>query len=272
MRLAGVLLSFAVFAACGSTDGPGNNQTLKSPQIAQTSELNAQPSKASMDTSQNAENSNSVWAQTESSSFPPVSKSQPPANAVASFSNTSRHYLIMFASEGSINLPSASHTWATMITIKPNGSVQEETISWLPAPGYFTQNNTVPRLVAVPGHNYNLDETLALESGREITYWNAVQVTESLYKGFMRKKMELESGQYLYKMFVVSPGNRDRVSNCIMAVSSALGYLDTGTAYGIKASQDILDFFASQTVNALGFENTEIMKILNLNHRIQIAF
>lgn len=271
MRLAGVFLSCAVFAACGSTDNRGNNQTLQSPQIA---ELNPQPAEVSLETSQSQSNRDAGRVQTKSTSFSQGSKTAPfaPAFKFANLSNTPRHYLVMFASEGAINLASASHTWATMVTIKPNGSVQEDTISWLPAPGYFAPNNTVPRLVAVPGHNYNLDETLALESGREITYWNAVQVTESLYQGFMRKKMELESGQYLYKMFVLAPGRRDRVSNCIMAVSSALGYLDTGTAYGIKASQDILDFFEAQTVNAVGLENTEIMKILNLNHRIQIAF
>ena len=179
------------------------------------------------------------------------------------------HYLIMFGSQASIKLPSRSHTWATMVTISADGSKREETISWLPIEGYFAPGNAMPLTSAVPGRNYDLDETLQLTRNRSVNFWGPFQVTEVLYQSFVRRKQQLDAGQIRYKMIVSDPGKRAFLSNCIMAVSESFGYFRTGTDHGFSASLGVLKFFAPQILNFPWVARPEIINQLRINDRIR---
>jgi hypothetical protein len=110
----------------------------------------------------------------------------------------------------------------------------------------------MPRAHEVPGHNYTLDETIAMDAGRFVRYWGPYPVTESFYDAAKARTEMLALGQTHYKMFVLSddhraPAGRNEPGgaiNCIMGVSDLGGYLNTGTAYAVRASVRVLESFA----------------------------
>ena len=178
-----------------------------------------------------------------------------PAQAAAA---TPRYYMVMFGAQNDGNAMRMSHTFATFVETVAGVVTAERTISWLPAPGYFGPDFSMPRLGVVPGHNYTLDQTLQSSPGRHILYWGPIEVAPQLFARADAAVSFLALGVTNYKMFVLTddelrlpafyhqPGG---TINCIMAVSDVVGYAKTGTTYGYDASQAVLQLFAPYVLN-----------------------
>jgi hypothetical protein len=155
------------------------------------------------------------------------------------------YYMILFAYEGSPNLPSLAHTFATFHKVTDDGKdapkIETQTISWLKA------NGTQPRLLAPPepGFNYDLPRTLqtAMSTGSRITAWGPYRIDKELYDRAMAQIARLNSGQIAYK--ATDRSFRPAATNCIHALSDLPGnaMLDTGTAYGTEATAMVRAFF-----------------------------
>ena len=165
------------------------------------------------------------------------------------------HYFqILFAYQGTPNEGRSSHTFGAFLMVQDGVLVQESTVSWLPAEGYFGPDYQMPPLRRVPGHNYTLDETLQISIGKDLQYWGPYEITAAHYNQAMRRVEYLNAAETDYKMVVLDPLLRrpalnnepGGAINCIIAVSDIGGYLDTGTAWGFSATQRVLDFFRPQ--------------------------
>jgi hypothetical protein len=175
-----------------------------------------------------------------------------------------RHALIVFGSQDPLNTPRKSHTWATMVTIEDSGNIREETISWMPAPGYFGPGMTMPPLAVVPGRNYTLDETLAIVRPYSIRIFGSFDVNAGLYHRFVARKNELEDGRYRYSMLANGTGN---AANCIHAVAGLKGFLATGRLRGFSASAAVTNYFSGEFINRHRLID-DISQLIHLRERI----
>ena len=168
------------------------------------------------------------------------------------------YYMVMFGAQTQFNAPRTSHTFATFVKAEDGLVVDEQTISWLPAEGYFGIDYSMPPLRIVPGRNYTLDETIARSPGRSVQFWGPSEITPRLYAKAMERVRYLNGGGTSYKMMILFRDNlRTNPSrnepggaiNCIMAVSDIGGYLETGTARGVEASGQVLASLSRHLVN-----------------------
>lgn len=188
-------------------------------------------------------------------------------------------FMVMFAAETPENTARTSHTFATFVTMEHGTVTEELTVSWLPAPGYFGPEYSMPPLAIVPGKNYTLDETIRLSPRRRTSFWGPYEISDSLYERAARRVAYLERRVTSYKMTNVARGRlRDAplrnqpggAINCIMAVSDIGGYLDTGTAWGINASSQVLSFLARDVLDPLrpALAHPEVAAAMDLYRRI----
>ncbi len=215
---------------------------------------------------------------------PPVPRLlvEPSSNTVNNnnpLQSSTRYYVTMFGTESAmISFPVASHTWSTFAAIR-NGRIAEElTISWLPAPGHFRRNNTVPRLGIVPGKNYTLDETAALYPKHKYIAHGAFEITAELFDRAKKRIAYLNSGTIRYKALILSENDRDlSVKNlpnanveCIHAVSDIAGKVRTGLDYGNYATRDVIEHFAEQgfIISDLRRPILEILSMMKLPKRL----
>jgi hypothetical protein len=194
--------------------------------------------------------------------------------AVPALAQQDGYYMTMFASEAAPNVARSSHTFATFVHVEAGAVAEELTVSWLPAPGHFGPDYTMPRFDRVPGHNYTLDETVAMGAGRMVTYWGPMAITQSLYERAAARVAFLERAETSYKMFVLSDTLRGPALenqpggaiNCIMGVSDIGGYLNTGTSYGIGASQKVLEFLLPQVLDPRS--DAGVSELMRLRERL----
>lgn len=156
-----------------------------------------------------------------------------------------RYYMIVFAYQGTPNLPRLSHSFATFVKIPDNDGIprktrlEAHTISWVTAPENFG-------LLRPPaaGHNLSLAESLqwAVEKNAAITAFGPYQIKKELYDRAMTQLDLLNSGRVQYK--ATDRRFRPNVAvNCFHAISDMIEgpLLDTGTAFGEPASAMVRD-------------------------------
>jgi len=185
------------------------------------------------------------------------------------------YYMTIFGSEGSPDLARESHTFATFAATEGGIETQELTISWLPAPGYFAAGNTMPPLKVVPGHNYDLDQTIALAPSHRVLYWGPYEIQPELFAQAVERVHFLASGRTNYKMFQLNldqriPTLHDQPGgtiNCIMAVSDLGGLLGTGTSWGYPASRQVLAFLSRWIYDFPYGRHPEIASAMHLQER-----
>lgn len=147
-----------------------------------------------------------------------------------------------FSVDGPLRTAASSHSFARFTKLEGGKVVDVVDISWMPEPGFFRRGNRMPLLREVPGHNYTLEQTRALAGNKPVLSHGSYYITPSVFEAAQRRKADLESGRYNYKML-------DRFSgsgiNCIHALAGVLGYLNTGLARGVGATSGIVGYFLS---------------------------
>jgi hypothetical protein len=165
------------------------------------------------------------------------------------------YYMIVFATQKSLNRPKFAHSFATFIKAtddeaSPNGPVlQSHTISWLSA----NADVELVRLRPEAGFNFDLPSTLnrGRSIGARISMWGPYQIQEELYNRAVRQALRLDSQAIGYKV-LDRRFRPDVASNCIHAVTDLdmdNGLLDTGTERGEGASQLIVDHLRRWIIN-----------------------
>ncbi len=200
--------------------------------------------------------------------------------STSAFAQT-RHYMVMFAAEGSPSTARTSHTFATFVREDGGRIVEEKTISWLPQEGYFGPNYTMPPLAIVPGHNYTLDQTMARSPGRRTSFWGPYEISTNFYRAASNRVAYLNRAETSYKMMNLVRGRlRDAplrnqpggAINCIMAVSDLAGYIETGTAWGVDASSQVLGYFRPYVLDNMTHgpvvAHPDVAQRMNLYRRI----
>jgi hypothetical protein len=166
-----------------------------------------------------------------------------------------RYFVVVFASQGDINLPRFSHTFATFIKASGQGprpetySLETHTISWSPASMVVRAVRFIPE----PGVNLDLPASLrwAQTLGAHISRWGPFEIRKELYDMARAHIARLEAGAFEYK--TLDLGVRPRIaSNCIHAVcdiDQEDGLLNTGVWYGEKASCLVVQHFRRWMIN-----------------------
>lgn len=115
--------------------------------------------------------------------------------------------------------PARSHTWGVF-----QRGADVACISWMPAGRYLRG----------PGRNWTHKETLAHARARgyRVQCWQ-FYAPGWVYEAALRRKQWLEAGGAPYGFLT---------SNCIWAVSGVVGPLNTGAAYGERASARVARF------------------------------
>lgn len=118
-------------------------------------------------------------------------------------------------------------------------ALERHTISWLPTEFPRTLRMS---LVASPGRNYSLPETLhlAARQGLPVRHWGPYEIDESLYVRALSQIAFLNSGRVRYKL--VEPIRRRRALlrtggalHCTHAVTDLHGFVVTGFTRGYAA-------------------------------------
>lgn len=187
------------------------------------------------------------------------------------------YYMTVFGIQGTPNKARYAHTFATLVHTDESGVKEELTISWLPAPGHFRRDQGVPVLGIHPGHNYTLDETMAIYRGDAVRYWGPYEVSFDLWERAVARWYYLANHQTSYKMMIPirdnlrmpplhnQPGG---AINCIMAVSDLGGWLDTGDAWGFEASGQVLQFLSPFLLHGYAPE-PHVAEAMRLNQRLR---
>lgn len=190
------------------------------------------------------------------------------------------HYFVtLFGIESpKINFPAASHTWGTFVAVRNGHILEELTISWLPAPRYLRRNNSLPRIGAVAGKNYTLDETVALYPEHKYIVHGSFETTSELFNRAKNRIAYLNSGEVTYKALILSEKDRDlSVRNlpgahteCIHAISDIAGKVRTGIDHGNNATRDVMNHFSEQKfiIGDLRSPNLDILALMSLRERL----
>ncbi|MBY0369791.1 hypothetical protein K2X33_03830 [bacterium] len=161
--------------------------------------------------------------------------------SAASAESSTRYYADFYSTQGARrNFAQQSHVFARFWKVSEEATEKVD-ISWLPAVGYFNPRGGMPLLQTVPGHNYTVEQTLALSRGRRIFFNGRYGTSEALYKAAQTRQAELESGRIAYKMLDrrFYPG----ATNCVHAVSGVLVHLRTGLSRGAAANAKVIEYF-----------------------------
>jgi hypothetical protein len=134
--------------------------------------------------------------------------------------------------------PRDSHTFASFYRGDDlaAGKVHPATISWLPATG-VVRFGSVER-----GKNFSLEETLALAKrrGYRLASYGPYEISAQTYSRALLRVRLLSSGRIAYTMINVVAG----AMNCIEAVASVGGPINTGINYGFAASETVASHLA----------------------------
>jgi hypothetical protein len=178
--------------------------------------------------------------------LPPLVSSVPGATfdaAADAPADGTRYTVELDAWNGDPDLPSASHTFAVFVAERAGAAPEVHTISWLPA------DATVRALPLQTGHNFTLEETLAIARDRPILRYGPFVLARAAYDRARARITFLESGGVRYKMIdwaTRRPSLSNRPGgaiNCIHAVSDVVGPLDTGELWGDAATRAVVAFF-----------------------------
>jgi hypothetical protein len=126
-------------------------------------------------------------------------------------------FVVVFGSERPvIKAPRYSHTFATFIHLRPDGLIEQFTISWLPVTDNLRPYAVLPEI----GRNFTLVETLrwADENRLATARWGPYQIDPDLWNRALWQKQRLDSGQVLYQS-LDSGSPTGEVSNCLHAVA-----------------------------------------------------
>lgn len=149
------------------------------------------------------------------------------------------HFFVLMAYEGTGNIASDSHTFASFIKVDRSLKQTWSTISWLPQT--FRENGHIcvfenltnaikyeffgKPCAPVAGTNYTLSETLrfAQRGQSAISQLGIFHIQEDFYLHGLNRKRELESGKYLYLADDRDTRSSELAINCIHAVSDLAG-------------------------------------------------
>ncbi len=167
------------------------------------------------------------------------------ANCQHTFAND-RYFMVVLASEARPRLPKLCHTFATFIKLSETDNSEShkmeiKTISWLPA------SLDIRPLRLRPELGTNLDLKASLEFAKRqnamVVGWGPLPIKKELYDRAVKQIDWLNAG----RMSFVVLDRRFRgqgASNCMHAVSDIdvdQGFLNTGLAYGVPASQKVFN-------------------------------
>ena len=146
------------------------------------------------------------------------------------------HTIAIYAVDGHLSLPHQSHLFALI-----DG---KHSISWLPRDGIIRPMATRPE----PGKNFSFDETLHWSGERPVTLVGKAKLTDDQYRRALKHIAALENGDFSYKM--LDTRFRPEASNCIHAISTIAGSVDTGIAYGTRSGERVLELFEPPSSDA----------------------
>ena len=133
-----------------------------------------------------------------------------------------RYYFLLFGGQSVPFQPRTGHTWATWVRATPTGAgpvmLEPTTISWLPPDGRVRPW----RLRSSPGHNFTLDETLAIMAGvnGRVSVWGPFEVDANRYYLARQQAAVLEGGAVRFRS-LDSLGRNRQVVHCVHAVTFA---------------------------------------------------
>jgi hypothetical protein len=133
-----------------------------------------------------------------------------------------RYYFLLFGGQSVPFKPRTGHTWATWVKATPTGAgpvmLESFTISWLPPDGVVHPW----RLRSSPGHNFTLDETLAIMArvNSQVSVWGPFEVDANRYALACQQAATLEAGGVRFRSFD-SLGRNRAVMHCVHAVTYA---------------------------------------------------
>lgn len=133
-----------------------------------------------------------------------------------------RYYFLLFGGQSVPFAPRTGHTWATWVKATPTGAgpvmLDAMTISWLPPDGKVHPW----RLRSGPGHNFTLDETLAIMAGvnSRVSMWGPFEVDETRYALACQQAARLTTGTVRFRS-LDSLGRNREVIHCVHAVTFA---------------------------------------------------
>jgi hypothetical protein len=148
-----------------------------------------------------------------------------------------------YSYDGPLRRGVSSHTFARFVKIVDGKVTEVVDISWMPEPGNLRRHNRMPLFRIVPGHNYTLEQTMAMAGGKMVLSHGSYYITPDIYESAVRQKAKLESGRIAYKMLDGHSGGA--AINCIHAVAGVVGSLDTGLRRGKGATSAVVGFFLS---------------------------
>ena len=136
-----------------------------------------------------------------------------------------RYYALVFSAQSTPKLPRFTHTWVTLVRVGTDqdgrpGAPQAQTISWLPVAIDIRPLD----LLVEPGVNLDLHASLreALKRCERVSLWGPYEVRAELYRHFVARKCELETGRVGYQVVdVVGEAALGGGVNCIHAVTQA---------------------------------------------------
>lgn len=134
----------------------------------------------------------------------------------------SRYYFVLFGGQSVPYRPRTAHTWATFVKATPTAdghlSVEQVTISWLPAEGPVQPLRVRP----VAGKNYTLDETFAkmAANNAQVSVWGPFETDATRYHLAVQQAATLDGGAVRFRS-VDSFRNNRGVQNCVHAVTYA---------------------------------------------------
>jgi hypothetical protein len=142
--------------------------------------------------------------------------------AAASDPPGTRYYFLLFGGQSVPFKPRTAHTWATWVKATPTGAgpvmLDCLTISWLPPDGRVHPL----RLRSGPGHNFTLEETLAIMAGvnSQVSVWGPFEVDTNRYYLACQQAEVLSSGAVRFRT-LDSLGRNREVVHCVHAVTFA---------------------------------------------------
>lgn len=164
-----------------------------------------------------------------------------------------RHYVYLFSLDDGQQTPTDNHTWATFLRVNDNGTIESNTINWLPI------SRIIRTLAMGPerGRNFPLAVAFdwAVQRNHPLSSWGPYETNAELYRLALIQKRLLESGDVWYR--VLDSQNRifklldppavptPRAMMCIHAVSDVVqsvdqrGFLLTGATSGNAATERV---------------------------------
>ena len=133
-----------------------------------------------------------------------------------------RYYVILFGGQSIPFKARTAHTWATFVKTAPTAdgavSIEQVTISWLPAEGPVQPL----RIRSVAGKNRTLEETFAITANNNarVSMWGPFETDATRYELAVAQATALNSGAVRFRSVDSFRGNRS-VQHCVHAITYA---------------------------------------------------